>query len=54
MIIVCDHEMWTIETETDVIPLVAPQSVLLTTAKIPAQRDGDQLDRERISRSVWK
>jgi len=54
MIIVCDSATWTIETETEVIPLVAPRNGLPTTAKIPIQRDGDQLDSELFPHSVWK
>ncbi|TWJ21069.1 recombinase family protein [Micromonospora endolithica] len=50
MIIVCDHEAWTIETDTAVFPLTAPTSVLTRTAKIPAQRDGDRSKREEESR----
>ncbi|WP_433125516.1 recombinase family protein [Micromonospora sp. CA-240977] len=54
MIIVCDHDAWTIETDTAVFPLTAPTSVLTRTAKIPAQRDGDRSKREEKSRFVGK
>ncbi|MET8091492.1 hypothetical protein [Micromonospora sp. NPDC005220] len=46
MVIVCDDDAWTIETDTAVFPLTAPTSVLPRTAKIPAQRDGDRSKRE--------
>ncbi|WP_319464181.1 hypothetical protein [Micromonospora sp. RTP1Z1] len=54
MIIVCDHGTWTIETETTVFTLSSPASILTATAKIPAQRDGDQAKYEEPSRFVWK
>lgn len=54
MILVCDHDHWTIETDTAVFPLTAPTSILSRTAKIPAQRDGDRSKREEKSRFVGK
>ncbi|NYH42060.1 hypothetical protein HNR22_001787 [Micromonospora jinlongensis] len=54
MIIVCDHDALTIETDTAVFPLTAPTSVLTRTAKIPAQRDGDRTKREEKARFVGK
>lgn len=52
MILVCDHDARTAETDTAVFPLTAPTSVLTRTAKIPAQRDGDRTNREDKSRFV--
>jgi site-specific DNA recombinase len=54
MIIVCNHATWTIETETDVIPLDLPRDRLPAIARIPAQRDGDQPENEQIPHLVWK
>ncbi|MET7880688.1 hypothetical protein [Micromonospora profundi] len=54
MIIVCDHDAWTIETDTAVLPLTAPTNALTRTANIPAQRDGDRSKREEKSRFVGK
>lgn len=54
MIIVCDHDAWTIETDRAVFPLTAPTSVLSRAAKIPVQRDGDRSEREEKSRFVGK
>lgn len=54
MIIVCDHDTWTIEAEAAIYTLTAPTSVLTHTAKIPAQRDGDRAKREEKSRFVGK
>ncbi|MEU3457262.1 hypothetical protein ABZ671_27205 [Micromonospora sp. NPDC006766] len=54
MIIVCDHRAWTVEAETAIYTLTPPGSFLATTAKIPAQRDGDQTKHEEPSRFVWK
>ncbi|SBT43647.1 hypothetical protein [Micromonospora auratinigra] len=52
MIIVCDHDAWTVETDTAVFPLAAPTSVQSCTAKIPAQQDGDRAKRDEKSRFV--
>ncbi|WP_256370657.1 recombinase family protein [Micromonospora sp. KC723] len=54
MIIVCDHHAWTIEAETAIYPLTPAGSFLATTAKIPAQRDGDHAKHEQPSQFVWK
>lgn len=54
MIIVCDHHAWTIEAKTAVYPLTPAGSFLATTAKIPAQRDGDHAKHEQPSQFVWK
>jgi hypothetical protein len=54
MVILCDHDAWVIEADTATIPLAAATGLLLTTtAKIPAQRNGDQQERDQTSRSVW-
>jgi site-specific DNA recombinase len=54
MIIVCGHHTWTVETETAIYRLNPPGSFLATTAKIPAQWDGDYTKHEGPSRFVWK
>lgn len=54
MIVVCDHDAWTIETETASIRLIPTASCLPGVAKIPAQRDRDQPKRQEPSRFVWK
>jgi hypothetical protein len=54
MIIVCDHDAWTTDTETASITLTSTASYLPVTAKIPAQQDGAQKKREGPSRLVWK
>ena len=43
MIIFCDHATWTIETETEVIQLVAPRNGLLTQQKSPSSGTGISL-----------
>jgi hypothetical protein len=54
MIIVCDHDAWGVETGSATIPLAAAPGLLRpATAKIPAQRNGDQQERDQTSRSVW-
>jgi len=52
MLIVCDHDVWIIETDTTTITLTESPN-MSWAAKIPAQRSGDQPIREDISRSVW-
>ncbi|WFF00260.1 hypothetical protein [Micromonospora sp. WMMD964] len=54
MIIVCDNDAWTTETDRAVFPLTAPTTVLTRTAEIPVQRDGDRSKREEKSRFVGK
>nr|WP_143728165.1 hypothetical protein [Micromonospora cremea] len=54
MIIVCDQHTWTVESETAIYPLNPAGCFLAATAKIPAQRDGDQVKHEEPSRLVWK
>lgn len=54
MVIVCDHRAWTLEAETAIYTLTPAASILATTAKIPAQRDGDHAKHEEQSRFVWK
>ncbi|MBM0225531.1 hypothetical protein [Micromonospora sp. ATA51] len=51
--IMCGHHAWTIESETAIYTLHPPGSCLTTTAKIPAQRDGDHAKHEEASRFVW-
>lgn len=53
MIIVCDYDAWTIETDTATIT-INEWSNLPWTTEIPAQRSGDQPIREEKLRSVWK
>jgi DNA invertase Pin-like site-specific DNA recombinase len=53
MIIVCDHDAWVIESDTATIPLPPAAGVPLTAAVIPAQRNGDQQERDSASRFVW-
>jgi site-specific DNA recombinase len=53
MIIVCDHDAWTLQTETATIPLSPTTSWTVGTARIPAQQDGDQHKHETESRLVW-
>jgi DNA invertase Pin-like site-specific DNA recombinase len=52
MLIVCDHGTYAVETDTATIPLTQPPN-RPWTAKIPAQRSGDQPIREEKSRFVW-
>jgi hypothetical protein len=40
MTIVCDHDAWTIDTDTAVFPPTAPTSVLSRTAKSPPNGTG--------------
>jgi hypothetical protein len=54
MIVACDHDAWTIETETASTTLTLTANYLPGLAKIPAQRNGDQAKREEPSRLVWK
>ena len=54
MIIVCDHQAWTIESETAIYTLNPHGSGLAATAKIPAQRDGDHATHKESSHFVWK
>jgi hypothetical protein len=54
MIVVCDHDAWSIETETTSITLTPTASYLPGVAKIPAQRSGDQTKHEEPSHLVWK
>ncbi len=54
MIVVCDQHAWTVEAETAIYPLTPAGSFLATTARIPAQRDGDSTKREETSRFVGK
>jgi hypothetical protein len=54
MIIVCDHDACTIETEATSIPLAPAAGFLPATALVPTQWNRDQQKAEGPSRSVWK
>jgi hypothetical protein len=52
MIIKCDHDNWTIETETATIPLTPP-GLPFTAGNIPARRKkGTKQEAEETSRFV--
>jgi DNA invertase Pin-like site-specific DNA recombinase len=56
MIIVCDHDVWAVESDTTRIELAPVASLTLTTPAVPAPRRGHTAATrpERPSRSVWK